>query len=258
MASTKYSFVKAVDTARLDQEIRTSSIITALDYISTVGTAVDIWFKDALSGPDQTTLSSLVTAHVNAPLPEENKDSDGSLIVRKKETKAGWHFQLHSVEISTSTKNGTFSKKLASPTATTFSLVDTGYITAKYYDAAGNELTEDDNGLFATCVTTVMDWQVDFEMEIIGGLVFQDNPPASDVRLSIVAAPGIANMHFVTGSFNLKHCGSGMAIHADGRASKYISPTVPVPGVNKFRVVASHPAGFQHSFQIVFQLFKPL
>jgi hypothetical protein len=70
MAETKYSYEKECDSNRLAQEISASAIITALDRIERV-TTTDIWFKDALSGGDETILSALVTAHVNTPLPDD-------------------------------------------------------------------------------------------------------------------------------------------------------------------------------------------
>ena len=69
MAETKYSYAKECDSPRLSQEIVESAIVTALDRIERV-TTTDIWFKDALSGGDETILSALVTAHVNTPLPD--------------------------------------------------------------------------------------------------------------------------------------------------------------------------------------------
>lgn len=259
MASVKYSYVKSVNPAKLDHEIRTSAIVTALDYISTVSTAIDVWFKSALSESDETLLDSIIEGHVNSAFPVDPPiDSDGSPIIRRKETKTGWHYQMHTVEISTSTESGIYSKKIVNPALTVFSPVDTGFVTTKYYDAGGSELTEATGGAFPTCVATVMDWAVDHEMEIISGKIIQDTSPTSDLRLWIVAAPGIANVDFAEGGFNLKHCGQGMAIYADGKASKYMHPTDPMPGINKFRVIALHPAGFQHTFMIVFNLYKAI
>lgn len=57
---------------KLHQEILDSSIVTALDRIDIEGNNVKIWFVDALSGGDQTTLNNLISAH------------DGVLYVEKK------------------------------------------------------------------------------------------------------------------------------------------------------------------------------
>lgn len=58
-----------VSTDRLTLEIQTSTIITALDSITTVGDNCNILFKDVLSGGDQTTLNAIVAAHTGAALP---------------------------------------------------------------------------------------------------------------------------------------------------------------------------------------------
>lgn len=67
MAITEYDFTKAVNSDQLTAEIRVSGIVTALDHIDTVGSSLMVFFKDALSGGDQTTLTALVTAHVPGP-----------------------------------------------------------------------------------------------------------------------------------------------------------------------------------------------
>lgn len=54
---------------RLTQEIGTSPIVIALDYITTVGDECNIWFKDSLSTSDNDILNSLIAAHSGEPLP---------------------------------------------------------------------------------------------------------------------------------------------------------------------------------------------
>jgi hypothetical protein len=61
---TKYTYSIATDfpgtglaSDRMDQDIRDSSIVTALDRIDVAGDVCDIWFKDALSAEDKTTLT---------------------------------------------------------------------------------------------------------------------------------------------------------------------------------------------------------
>jgi len=64
----------AVNTTTLQNEIQASSIVTALDRIDTAGDVIDIWFKDALSVADKTTLDNdatgpsggLIATHNNA------------------------------------------------------------------------------------------------------------------------------------------------------------------------------------------------
>lgn len=70
---TVYTFTISTDTLNakvnsdsLNIEIRASSIITSLDYITTEGDTLNIRFKDALSSEDQASLSSIVAAHTGA------------------------------------------------------------------------------------------------------------------------------------------------------------------------------------------------
>lgn len=52
-----------VDTARLTEEVRSSSIVTALNRVDTEGDSCSIWFNDELSVDDKSTLDSIVAAH---------------------------------------------------------------------------------------------------------------------------------------------------------------------------------------------------
>jgi len=68
---------------RLTQEVRGSSIVTALDYINTAGDDCDIWFKAALASGEEATLDALVAAHSGEPLADlvEPRAADGKLYV---------------------------------------------------------------------------------------------------------------------------------------------------------------------------------
>ncbi len=66
---SKYDYTKVVDVPRLTQEIQQSNIVTALDYMDVLGTAVSIYFKAELSTEDKTTLDTIVANHSGLPLP---------------------------------------------------------------------------------------------------------------------------------------------------------------------------------------------
>lgn len=72
---TNYPFTKVALPAQLEGEIQASAIITAIESIVLNGTDdLNVSFKDALSGGDETILDGLVTAHTpvaqtNPPLP---------------------------------------------------------------------------------------------------------------------------------------------------------------------------------------------
>jgi len=80
MAVTKYTYSISTDftglvapytrpdLGALTYQIQTSSIVTALKNIDTVGDACDIYFNASLSSEDETTLDAIVAAHTGAPL----------------------------------------------------------------------------------------------------------------------------------------------------------------------------------------------
>lgn len=62
---TNYPFTKAVQTLQLENEIKASAIVTAIQSIVLNGVdGLVVSFKDALSGGDETILNNLVSAHV--------------------------------------------------------------------------------------------------------------------------------------------------------------------------------------------------
>lgn len=61
--SVKYDYTKDINANQLSSEIRSSSIITALDYVSTLGSSVEVWMKAALSDADYTNLNTIVADH---------------------------------------------------------------------------------------------------------------------------------------------------------------------------------------------------
>ena len=66
-----YNYTKTVNLDRFKKEIQASLITIVLDSLSLTGSDLTVKFKADLSTDEQTTLSSLVTAHVNTPLPAE-------------------------------------------------------------------------------------------------------------------------------------------------------------------------------------------
>lgn len=65
-------FQKLIDKERLTQEIRQSSIVTALNYINSAGINCDVQFKGPLSDLDVVTLNKIVAKHIPVPLPITN------------------------------------------------------------------------------------------------------------------------------------------------------------------------------------------
>jgi len=78
MAATKYTYSISDSTAngvvnanRVSNEIRASEITIALDYINTSGDDLDIWFKNAITSEEESTLETLIQAHEGEPTSSE-------------------------------------------------------------------------------------------------------------------------------------------------------------------------------------------
>jgi hypothetical protein len=90
MANTKYTYSISGDflngkvgSTKLTQEIGSSTIVYALDHISTIGDVCDIWFKSVLSGGEETTLDGVVAAHDGTTVDTDAPTmSDGRPLVR--------------------------------------------------------------------------------------------------------------------------------------------------------------------------------
>jgi hypothetical protein len=77
MSDVKYDYSKVINSTQLSEEIRKSTIVTALSYISTESENVQIFFKEALSTTDKDTLDILVGNHIpqsdyTSPINKEN------------------------------------------------------------------------------------------------------------------------------------------------------------------------------------------
>lgn len=174
-------------------------------------------------------------------------DEEGATISRPKAAKKGWKAQFHSIRISTSTENGVYSKKRDG--------TDTGFCTYTMKDSQG-EVTIDPQ----QCVETIVTWEPQHDMEIVGGQALQKEPPNSNIWMWVTAAAHIpemfgGNITFTEGGINLQDIGVGGVVDFDGRASKYIKYD-PQNHSGTFEICLKHNAGVQHSFTLIFELFK--
>lgn len=174
------------------------------------------------------------------------KDPSGRSIIRNASTNNGWHYQLFSVEITTSKYNGYYS--------TDDNGSDPGFITHKIYKSDGTEITSQDDEALA--IKTVFWFRPTFDYEIIGAIFGQSQPPITNVRLFATGLPGVADIKFSRGGINLKHAGSGTYQMVDGRSSKQLNYIPQLPDANSFKFTTFHDEGLMHSFQISFEIFK--
>lgn len=182
------------------------------------------------------------------------RDSDGSPLQRTKITSTGWHYQLHGVEFTTSKLDSIESKKNDGSSW--------NFTTMKFYklvDGSEVEITGDDLNqtyLNTNCIKTIIDWEPNFNIDIIGGMLEQISSPTEDVRLWVVGVPDVSaanggSKEFVS-NVNLKFVDS---IMIDGKTPKYLAYNATYH-TSKFRLIFRHTAGYQHKMNMLFQIFK--
>jgi hypothetical protein len=194
-----------------------------------------------------TDIADVATA-INLLKGEAPKDENGRQLVRAVAGAAGWKAQFHGIRVSTATLNGVHNKDKNGN--------DLGFTTYTMYNSS-NEVTTDG----ATCTKTIITWEPNHDIEIIGGKISQKQAPTSDMWLYITAAAHIpaaygGSIAFAEGGINLCDIGDGGKSDFDGRASKYIKYDA-VYHSGKFEILIKHEAGYQHNFSLVLEIFKP-
>lgn len=181
------------------------------------------------------------------------KDTDGAPLTRTKITQTGWHYQCHSIEFTTSKLNSGYNKDSSG--------AGLGFLTVKYFDSNGTELTAGTQAeLDSSCVMTRIDWEPTYDIEVIGGVLYQPTAPSSDVRLWVTAIPDLTvaqggSVPFCQGGLNLKYMGTGEIYDIDGKTPKLL-PYSATYHTNKFRIICRHDAGVQTAAMLVFKVFR--
>ncbi len=192
--------------------------------------------------------------YVNDQSNYNNRDTDGAIISRNKAAKKGWSFWAIAPEITTSTLGGTLFCQDSSGN-------NIPGVSCKIYNDSNAEITTAGllNANLNTCVKTVLDFEMTFDYEIIGGALRINANQSQDVRLWIVAAPDIpaglgGSKEFASG-INLKFLAPDSSFEVDGRVTKL----VPYDAINhsgKIRVILKHPAGATLNLQVVIHLYR--
>jgi len=270
-----YTYTKVVVAQRLADEISSSAIATALDYVTVVGAeTINLYFKAALSEGDVTILDGIVAAHVPTPIPdtativtmEGPKDSDGALLQRIKLTRSGWHYEPRLVSWFTNTAGSLHNRK---PDG--FSVnggTDYGDAVIKFYDNTGTALTkgaEESDVDFQTrldgnCTCTIVDWQSTHDMEVLGGMLRLAENQEKNAYAWLVVAPDLpaqygGNVPFMTGGLALGMIQEYSLTEFDGRTAKLLTYD-PVYKTNKIRVKVVHGLAAKIGVMVRFEIFK--
>lgn len=189
------------------------------------------------------------------------KDSDGSPLIRTKMTRSGWHFEPRSIDFTTSKLGSLYNRK--SDGHTIDGGTDYGDCTIAFFDANGTDISGQSQATLDTdCVKTQIDWQPQYDMDIIGATVSVLNAPTGTERgyAWVIVAPDIpANMGgsvpFMAGGWNLRFFANEPTTFLDGRGAKSFAYD-PVYNSNKFRVIVKHEPGAKIELQFVAEHFR--
>lgn len=198
------------------------------------------------------------------------KDSDGSAIIITKHTKTGWHYEPRSLDFSAGVAGSLYNLKHDGNGMNDGT--DYGDATLKFFDDQGGELSFQQTGhdsetdvqfqarLTANCVRTEMDWQPQYDMDIIGGILMVKNVPTEDAYMWTVVAPEIPEIYggevpHVAGGWNLSFFNNKDKIQVNGRGSKTVVYD-PVYNSNKFRTIIKHAKGDTPGVQMIYEHFK--
>lgn len=147
---------------------------------------------------------------------------------------------------------------------------DIGWSSLKFWkdDGQGGEVEcTDQTDIDANCIRTDIEWMPDSDFMIKGGFVGHITSPTVDIYAwaqAAVLAPayGGPQVTFADGGLNMKYVDAYGKTGLDGVAGTVLEydghPQLPAgSGTNRIRFVFRHPAGHQHKFQILLDVFVP-
>ena len=279
MATYKYSYTKTVAVDRLTVEIQASSITVALDHITALGTAVDVYFKAELSVGEKTVLDGVVTSHVPTPLAEtalveldEPKDPEGRQFTRNVVTEPNWHYSPRSLDFYTAKRNSLYNRShhcgALNNDATIDASPDMGDGWLKFYDATNTLLVQDGGEsdedfqirLTANCCKTVLEFEPDFNYDVLGAKLQFRNPPSDRAYFWFVAAPDVpeaygGNVVFMGGGMNISFFSDKGYFECDGKSVSRVTYDGTYHS-GKVALITKHGVGVQIGVQLILQFYS--
>lgn len=182
-------------------------------------------------------------------------DVDLAPMSRLKQATAGYTFQARAIEFETAVDGSLVNQN---PTDGT----DWGDATLKFYkDVSGTwtectDTTDRDNN----CERTVLDWEPNYDMDLIGGFLDFETKPTVDVLISCIGVPDLTEAQggtkIMISNINAKYLSEG-SVRIDGRTTKHMLYNATYH-TNKMRFIILHPKGTnnKHKLQVVWEHFK--
>jgi len=172
------------------------------------------------------------------------EDSDGANLARLKITKTGWGLQCHAIQLETSKLSSVYSKDADGD--------DYGFASLKFYNASDEELTEQ-SAIDSGCVRTDLLWEPDYDIEMIGGELWQQTAPTGNVYMWFFHE--YSGHEFCSGGMNAKFIPAPGCKKMDGRAPKLL-PYNATYHTGRMVFRCRHSIGAQHKLMLVLEFFK--
>jgi len=180
-------------------------------------------------------------------------DIDGIPFFRLKASKKGWTYNAIPIEFQTSRLSDTLYSK-------DHTNASRSGITLKAYNASDQEVTVPGllNANYATIVRTVIDIELPYDVEVIGGTLRALNDISQDLRCWVVAVPDIAaptGSKEMVGGINLNYLAPNNAYEVDGRVTKLLTYDATYH-TSKLRFIFRYNAGVNESLSVVLETYK--
>ena len=187
----------------------------------------------------------------------EPLDTDNAPLSRGKVAPLGWTYQMHGIELCTSTLGSIYSKNYLGN--------DFSFTTLKFYELANeveSQITGDNlnqSYLDSNCIKTVIDWEPTFDYEIIGGHLLHYDTVTSDIHLWVIGVPDVPYAYGGTkqmiAGINLKYIEPKNPLIINGRASKRLSYNATYH-TNKLQFMWRHSVGYKLNLQAIMEFYK--
>lgn len=230
-------------------ELPTYYVLKAIDSAFILECDLDKFPTDTT---DLAVFEATYKAAGNARL-SEIRDSDGASVARPKAAKTGWTYAAIPVEFQTARLSDSIYSKLADGT-------DRAGTTLKAYNGTIEVTTAGLlNANYATIDKTVVDIELPYDFEIIGGSLRTTSDLTSDIRLWIIAVPdipaGSGGSKEMSGGVNLNFLAPNNEYKVDGRVAKYMTYNATYH-TNKLRFIFKYDAGVNKAISLVLELYR--
>lgn len=268
-----------VDAGALTEEIQSSSIIIALDSVTTSNDVLSVKFKTTLSPSDQNILNDIVSLHNGDPVEFVNtvklqQQNPETLAIQStpRYSKPGMLQRIHEIEWTTSREGGLIHDK-------NYHDLNTGWSSCQFYEKIDGVETLMENPsqsqLNSRCIRTDFHWEPDVDYMVLSGQLRQMETPTENVYFWGL----FANVKFDGSAYGLpiEVLGGGMNLAFneplvpfgmkgvsastlyvdgldDGNGGKiFVGPDL---GCNRISFIFRHPVGFKHRINAVFEIFR--